>query len=137
MENIIGWIVGIPLLLFAAYLILAIPYSIIIKPLYKGVKNKSIRYLISKINNGFLNKWKDFPGPNFLKYCLVVFGLWGWIELALFPNFSPINDLFSYLLDKGAITGVLAMILLCGQIACSIFWFPTFAWIVIKVIKNG
>ena len=38
MENIIGWVIGIPLLLFTAYIILAIPYSTIIKPLYKGIK---------------------------------------------------------------------------------------------------
>jgi hypothetical protein len=136
LENIIGWVIGIPLLLFTAYIILAVPYSTIIKPLYKGVKNKSIRHLISKINNEFLNKWKDFPGSNFLKYCLVVFGLWGWIELVLFPNISPMNDLFSYLWDKESITGVLAMILLFGQIACSIFWFGSYAWSVITVIRK-
>lgn len=38
MENIIGFIIGVPLVLFALYLCVAIPYSIIIKPLYKGVK---------------------------------------------------------------------------------------------------
>ena len=38
MENIIGYIIGIPLMLFAAYLVIAIPYTTIIKPLYKGIK---------------------------------------------------------------------------------------------------
>ena len=136
MENIIGWVIGIPFLLFTAYIILAVPYSTIIKPLYKGAKNKSNRSLISQINKEFLDKWKDFPGPNYLKFIFVAIGLWGWIEMALYPSISLFNDLFSYLWDKGAITGVLAMVLLAGQIVCSIFWFPTYAWIVIKVIRN-
>ena len=38
MENIIGWIIGIPLLLVTAYVVLAIPYSVIVKPLYKAIK---------------------------------------------------------------------------------------------------
>lgn len=38
MEDIIGLVIGIPLLLFALYLCLAIPYSTIIKPLYKTIK---------------------------------------------------------------------------------------------------
>jgi hypothetical protein len=136
MENIIGWIIGIPLLLFTAYIILAVPYSTIVKPLYKGVKNKSNRSLISEINKEFLDKWKDFPGSNFSKFIFVGIGLWGWIEMALYPSSPPLNDLFSYLWDKGAIMGVLAMIILAGQIACSIFWFPTYAWTVIKIIRN-
>jgi len=136
MENIIGWVIGIPLLLFAAYLVIAIPYSTIIKPLYKGAKNKSNRSLISEINKEFLNKWKDFPGSNFSKFIFAVIGLWGWIEMALFPSISPLNDLFSYLWDKGPITSVLAMIVLAGQIACSILWFPTYAWAIIKAIRK-
>lgn len=38
MENILGYIIGIPLLLFAAYIVIAIPYSTIIKPFYKVIK---------------------------------------------------------------------------------------------------
>lgn len=38
MENLVGYIIGIPLVLFALYLCLAIPYSTMIKPLYKGIK---------------------------------------------------------------------------------------------------
>jgi len=38
MENIIGWIIGIPLLLVTAYVVLSIPYSVIVKPLYKAIK---------------------------------------------------------------------------------------------------
>lgn len=38
MENIIGLVIGIALLIFVLYLCLAIPYSTIIKPLYKGIK---------------------------------------------------------------------------------------------------
>lgn len=136
MENIIGFIIGVPLVLFALYLCVAIPYSIIIKPMYKGFKNRSNKSLISEINIKFLDKWKDFPGPNYLKFIFVAIGLWGLIEMALYPSISPFNDLFSYLWDKGAITGTLAMSILFGQIACSIVWFPTYAWVVIKVIRN-
>ena len=136
MEDILGFIIGITLILFAIYLCVAVPYSTIIKPMYKGFKNRSNKSLISEINIKFLDKWKDFPGPNYLKFIFVAIGLWGWIEMALYPSISLFNDLFSYLWDKGAITGVLAMVLLAGQIACSIFWFPTSAWIVIKVIRN-
>jgi hypothetical protein len=38
MENIIGYVIGIPVLLIAAYVAIAIPYSVIIKPLYKAIK---------------------------------------------------------------------------------------------------
>jgi hypothetical protein len=92
--------------------------------------------VISQINKAFLDKWKDFPGPNFLKFIFVVIGLWGWIEMALYPTISPLNDLFYYLWDIGAITALLGMIILTGQIACSIFWFPTYAWTVIKTIMK-
>jgi hypothetical protein len=45
MDNLIGYIIGIPILLFAAYLILAIPYSTIAKPLYLKIKkNKSNKF---------------------------------------------------------------------------------------------
>tara|TARA_B110000971_G_scaffold217826_1_gene255499 strand:+ start:490 stop:636 length:147 start_codon:yes stop_codon:yes gene_type:complete len=30
--------------------------------------------VISQINKAFLDKWKDFPGPNFLKFIFVVIG---------------------------------------------------------------
>lgn len=92
--------------------------------------------VISQINKEFLDKWKDFPGPNFLKFIFVVIGLWGWIEMALYPTISPLNDLFYYLWDIGAITALLGMMILIGQIACSIFWFPTYAWTVIKTIMK-
>ncbi|NQW07957.1 MAG: hypothetical protein HQ480_05600 [Candidatus Pelagibacter sp.] len=136
MENIIGYVIGIPLLFFTAYIILAVPYSTIIKPLYKGVKNKSNRSLISEINKEFLDGWKDFPGSNFSKFIFAVIGLWGWIETALFPSVSPLNDLFYYLWDMGAIMALLGMIMLTGQIACSIFWFPTYAWAIIKATRK-
>jgi len=41
MENIIGWVIGIPLLLFTAYLILAVPYSTLLKPIYKFLRKEN------------------------------------------------------------------------------------------------
>lgn len=37
MGEILGYLIGIPLLLFAAYLMIAIPYSTIVKPIFRGV----------------------------------------------------------------------------------------------------
>ena len=45
MENIIGWVIGIPLLLFTAYLILAVPYSTLLKPIYKFFNKKNEKIL--------------------------------------------------------------------------------------------
>lgn len=54
MENILGYIIGIPLVLFALYLCLAIPYSTIIKPLYKGIKGspKAFKNTSAKLQKG-------------------------------------------------------------------------------------
>ena len=136
MGDLIGYIVGIPLVLFALYLCLAIPYSTIIKPLYKGIKTSRKNSLFKEINDEFLNKWKDFPGPNYNKYFFVIIGLYGWIEMALYPKLAFLNITIEYLWNWNQYAGILGIIILVGQIACSIYWFPTYVWTVIKVSKK-
>ena len=52
MENIIGWVIGIPLLLFTAYLILAVPYSTLLKPIYKFFNKKNEKILPDIVVSG-------------------------------------------------------------------------------------
>ena len=61
MDNLIGYIIGIPILLFAAYLILAIPYSTVVKPLYLKTKkyksNKSDSQFIKENFDNLIDYW--------------------------------------------------------------------------------
>ena len=61
MDNLIGYIIGIPILLFAAYLILAIPYSTVVKPLYLKTKkyksNKSDSQFIKENFDDLIHYW--------------------------------------------------------------------------------
>ena len=136
MEDLVGYIIGIPLVLFTLYLCLAIPYSVFFKPLFKSTKNKSHIKFIKNVNEEFLNSWKDFPGPKYLKFLFVLIGLYGWIEMTFFPKISFLNDLAMYLWGGGIFFGFISILLLFGLLACSIYWFPTYVWTMIKEIRK-
>jgi len=84
MENIIGWVIGIPLLLVTAYVVLAIPYSVIIKPLYKAIKKtptafkntsaklqrNNTRGTLKRLTNAMLEAEKNRVKPKLFKYDL-------------------------------------------------------------------
>ena len=43
--------------------------------------------MINKANEIFLEKWKDFPGPDILKYAFVIIGGLSWYEF-FYPDFK-------------------------------------------------
>ena len=84
--------------------------------------------MIKETNKLFLNKWKDFPGPDWLKFCFVLIGLTGALELIL-PNFNFLmfwgTDIYEATPNFiGFFIGVL--IINVGVGICILFWLSSY-----------
>ena len=92
--------------------------------------------MINKANEFFLEKWKDFPGPNILKYAFVIIGGLSWYEF-FYPDFKFTNHMLMGWLDSGnIILGVLSVSGVFGVLACALLWLPTYIFSIIKAIAR-
>ena len=92
--------------------------------------------MLEQANKNFLNTWKDFPGPNFIKFSFVVIGLLCWVEY-FFPDFKFASHYLMILFKSGNIfLGVIAFSAMFGCLACSLLWFPSYLWNIIKEFRN-
>ena len=92
--------------------------------------------MLRQVNKNFLNTWKDFPGPNFVKFAFVVIGLLCWVEF-FYPNFKFASHYLILLFGSGnAFLGVISFSAAAGCLACCLLWFPSYLWSIIKEFKN-
>lgn len=93
--------------------------------------------MISEINRNFLKSWKDFPSPNYMKFSFVIIGFIVDLEI-IFKDFSFFSFwvLDIYKANDGVIGILFVFILTIGFLACGIFWFPSYLWEGIKIIKK-
>ena len=92
--------------------------------------------MINKANEIFLEKWKDFPGPNILKYAFVIIGGLSWYEF-FYPDFKFTNHMLMGWLDSGnMVLGVLSITGVFGVLACALLWLPTYIFSIIKAIAK-
>jgi len=93
--------------------------------------------MINKANELFLKKWKDFPGPNILKYGFVIIGGLAWFEF-LYPEFKfashVLGDMFA---SENIILGVISFSGIFGVLACAVLWFPTYIFCIYKAIAKS
>ena len=93
--------------------------------------------MINKANEIFLEKWKDFPGPNILKYAFVIIGGLSWYEF-FYPDFKFTNHMLMGWLDSGnIILGVISFSGIFGVLACAVLWFPTYIFCIYKAIARS
>ena len=64
--------------------------------------------MLDEINSIYLEKWKDFPGPDIFKYAFALIGALSWYEFFV-PEFKFTNHLLWEMFGSGnAILGVAA-----------------------------
>ena len=84
--------------------------------------------MLEKTNKDFLNTWKDFPGPKFLKFGFVIIGFLCWVEF-FYPDFKFASHYLYLLFGSGnALLGVIAFSAGAGCLACGLLWFPSYVW---------
>jgi len=87
--------------------------------------------MLRNANEYFLDKWKEFPGPNILKYFFVIIGLLCWAEY--FLEFKFASYYLSLLWGSGNMfLGLISFIAIFGCAACAFLWFPSYIWSIIK-----
>ena len=92
--------------------------------------------MINEINSIYLEKWKDFPGPNIIKYAFALIGALSWYEFFV-PEFKFTNHLLWGMIESGnVILAVLAISGAFGVIACAIVFFPTYLHSILKVLSK-
>ena len=92
--------------------------------------------MINRINSIFLEKWKDFPGPNIFKYSFAIIGALAWYEY-FNPEFKFASHLLWEMFESGnVILGVLAFSGIFGVLACGFAFFPTYIFSILKVITK-
>ena len=92
--------------------------------------------MIKRANDNFLNAWKDFPGPNFIKFSFVIIGLLCWVEF-FYPNFKFASHYLGILFEsENLILGVISFSSIFGVLACAVLWFPSYVWSILKEFKN-
>jgi hypothetical protein len=92
--------------------------------------------MFDKINSIYLEKWKDFPGPDIFKYAFAIIGALAWYEFFV-PEFKFTNHLLLEMFRSGnAILGMIAFSGIFGVLACAIAFFPTYLHSILKVISK-
>ena len=93
--------------------------------------------MINKANKFYLEKWKDFPGPNIFKFAFALIGGLAWFEF-FNPEFKFASHLFWEMFGSGnVILGVIAFSGTFGVLACGFAFFPTYIFSVIKAIAKS
>ena len=93
--------------------------------------------MINKANEIFLEKWKDFPGPNIFKFAFALIGGLAWFEY-FNPEFKFASHILWDMFGSGnPILGVIAFSGIFGVLACAFLWFPTYIFSVIKAIAKS
>ena len=93
--------------------------------------------MINNANELFLEKWKDFPGPNILKYAFVIIGGLAWFEF-INPEFKFASHILGDMFGSGnIILGVLSFSGIFGVLACAVLWFPTYIFSIYKAIAKS
>jgi hypothetical protein len=93
--------------------------------------------MINKANEIYLEKWKDFPGPNIFKFAFALIGGLAWFEY-FNPEFKFASHLLWEMFGSGnVILGVLAFSGVFGVAACALLWFPTYIFSIIKAITRS
>ena len=84
--------------------------------------------MLEKTNKDFLNTWKDFPGPKFVKFGFVIIGFLCWVEF-FYPDFKFASHYLYLLFGSGnAFLGVIAFSAGAGCLACGLLWFQSYVW---------
>ena len=92
--------------------------------------------MLGEINAIYLEKWKDFPGPDIFKYAFALIGALSWYEFFV-PEFEFTNHLLLKMFGSGnVILGVIAFSGIFGVLACAIAFFPTYLYSILKVISK-
>ena len=92
--------------------------------------------MIGEINAIYLEKWKDFPGPDIFKYAFAIIGALAWYEF-FNPEFKFASHLLWKMFGSGnVILGVAAFAGAFGVLACALLWFPTYLHSILKVISK-
>ena len=93
--------------------------------------------MINKANDIYLEKWKDFPGPNIFKFVFALIGGLAWFEF-FNSEFKFASHLLWEMFGSGnVILGVLAFSGVFGVAACALIWFPTYIFSIIKAITRS
>ena len=93
--------------------------------------------MINKVNEFYLEKWKDFPGPDILKYAFALIGGLSWYEF-FYPDFKFTEHVLSDWFESGnMILGVLSFSGIFGVLACAFAFFPTYIFSIIKAIARS
>ena len=92
--------------------------------------------MFDKINSIYLEKWKDFPGPDIVKYAFAIIGALAWYEY-FNPEFKFASHLLWEMFGSGnVILGVIAFSGIFGVAGCALLWFPTYLHSILKVISK-
>ena len=92
--------------------------------------------MINKANELFLEKWKDFPGSNIVKYAFVIIGGLAWFEF-FYPEFKFASHYLGILFEsENLLLAVISFSSIFGCLACAFLWFPSYVWSILKEFKN-